>query len=96
MRVIYEKLGMDGILIPNHTQEIIQCYLKLGEPYTALNYINSLTKDEPEMMSVLSEVRRQKGINFFSFNQSITKLIFFFFLGNDRVFNKIGRLFATR
>lgn len=56
VRIIFERLGKDGLMTPAHMQEMTRCYLNLGEPYTAMNCIKSFTSQQPDLFSILSEV----------------------------------------
>jgi len=59
MRVLYEVLssrGTDTQMSSNEVQGMVTCYLRLGEPSTALSHIYKHLEDSPEMPLILTEV----------------------------------------
>lgn len=62
-------MGKDGLMTPAHMQEMVQCYLNLGEPYTAYNCIRSFAAEQTDLMSILSEGMAESLIKLGDYNQ---------------------------
>ncbi|XP_011503709.1 PREDICTED: serine/threonine-protein kinase atr-like [Ceratosolen solmsi marchali] len=53
--ICYERLLQNAILKPKYLQGIIQCYLELDQPVTAMNITKGVLKDRPELETLICD-----------------------------------------